>query len=318
MNQVLYNNNLLGNILSFLTPLEILSSIPHVSKVFYHTSKTSWAIERLFSSMLPEIFWIRPPLDYPCIITFKGLFNKIYKGARLLFYFRICKICGRLLILDSYPYENGSITQVHKRSYTRHRRFQRVSLHAYRANFTLYIGDEEKHTCKNFCQEESTNGINCEWYLKFLENKIQKKEFFNLKRFVEDYKISETNYNNSLICGLGVGIKSFMQMITVGGNCLMFHSNFNFKNNSRIVLEKCIEFGGNYREAYMFKSAKEKCLILIELMKFLISSKVIYSACIGNGSNRILVDGEGVKLTKFSDFYQKKYNVVLFDTEDIN
>ncbi|CAG9323670.1 unnamed protein product [Blepharisma stoltei] len=261
---VLDNCDLLGGILSYLNPFELIS-LQTVSKTFNHVSRTHWEIEKSFTNMISELFWTKDQIENPAIKIMTGLFNTIKWGERLIFNIQLCKVCSRICGLGFTDWVIGKMHQSTPNGIITHKQWQLTSIVADGVPFILLIANPGGHKCRNMKWDESlpNSTTNCEWFAQFPRKAKLKSR---LHPFIWQVAECERSYNSKFENCFKVSSNIFENRICVGAYCeFIFPEYCNLISVVPIFKDTCKELSEKYNELYYFKGKRKIVQMMIEL-----------------------------------------------------
>ncbi|CAG9323658.1 unnamed protein product [Blepharisma stoltei] len=344
---VLRNYNLLGNIFSYLDVFDLLASIPLVNRTFNSMSKCHPIIEEIFSNMLSDIIWTNPVIDYQAIKIFSGLFNTIDEECRLIFKLSMCRCCGRFLGISRYKIISETIRQNTSSGVIAHQQYQKLRLSYGSETFDLYFGSISNHFCRSIKGQKVLISWDSpdpsEWFQKIGRLcKILTAKADEESQFKQDYYLTRLKQERNLDRNLKWLVKR-KNRIEKDHNYNMA-SRLNFVSSEKMIIresltrvqssvdisfvfksmpqeslvnfvETCNEFSRKYDQTYYFKSRKKVCLIIIELILFLIKNKIIKSAKSNN--SQVMVGEESDNLSDI-DIWLDFPRIFVLDFYDMN
>ncbi|CAG9333598.1 unnamed protein product [Blepharisma stoltei] len=303
---VFKNLNLLGNILSFLNPFELFTSILLVNKSFNYASKSYWEIEKILSNMLSDIFWLPRPIENPGIHIFAGLIKHKNKRVRsMIKNLSMCNDCGRFLKKlgpNSYDIFVRPATEEEKIKlggvnldkifYEKHR------LIAFNKCFYLHILSNHYHKYNNIRNEDHPITLESpdpsEWYIisRYWFEFVADIGTMNL---ISDFKNSDEEWayekylNFELIIGSCNRNSSTRQQkariyLTSQRDAFYLVSSYQHvyfyidRNLLELFKQSCHGICEKFSDLFWFKSRKRIAFMVLDIVKHLIlaNSAVIY------------------------------------------
>ncbi|CAG9332056.1 unnamed protein product [Blepharisma stoltei] len=334
--KALENYNILGIILSYLDPLEMFSSIQLVNHAFNHVSKTHRLIEKSFSNMLADIFWVETPLENPGIKIFAGLCNKFYKGNRVIWRLKQCSFCGRFIKVSKYPKSNAFMMQITADEEIPHKTHKRIRLWAHGSSFTLFVGKMKNHRCMNIKWEScpvTENSQDCsEWFYKTASYRYtyrittwqyrMKDIAYNypekcLKKFLWFKAYCEKEYNQSLFSNfqLWTDKESKYTTVHIGEYISLTYCQINWADEFWDILnEKCYEFDKTIDE-YSINGRKKLSFLIIKFIQYLIKAGIFVRA--EENFGRVSINEESCENIESFHFAKYRHNFVITMAKDL-